>query len=215
MPPLRKSFQERFEELERDLNIMCNKGVETVERTRKAVLNQDFELAREIIDGDDDLDAFIIQIEEKGIEVLALQAPVAIDLRRIFVMLRIAMHIERVGDLCVNICKVLLSLKGYSISPNVKDNFSEMFKRAIEMLRQSLESFKNKDSSHVSDLTQMDDKVDRIHRAFLEGVNGGDREEVEVTVRVLMIARFVERIADHAVDIGEDVKYMVIGRFVE
>ncbi len=215
MTPLRKSFQERLEELERDLNFMCNVGIETVEKTRRAFLTQDFELARQIIDGDDELDGFVIQIEEKGVEILALQAPVAIDLRRVFVMLRIATHIERVGDLCVNICKVLLSLKGARISPEVREKMSEMFKRAIEMLRRSLESFRVRDASLMEGLNKMDDKVDRINRAFLAGVNGGDREEVETTVRILMIARFVERIADHAVDIGEDVKYMITGRFVE
>jgi phosphate transport system protein len=194
---------------------MSNVTVEMVEKTRVAFQNLDDELADNIIAGDDELDDFVVRIEENGIELLARQAPVAIDLRTIIVIMRLAQHLERVADLCVNISKAIKNLQGYTLSPWIKENMDEMFKRSSKMIVSAMESFKQHDVKLAEELSKMDDTVDKINRTFLTSYDRGSEEELELIIRVVMIARFLERIADHAVDIGEQVRYMVTGELVE
>jgi len=212
---VRKSFHQQLEELYLDLLRMSNVTVEMLERTRVAFQNLDNELADNIIASDDELDDFVVRIEENGIELLARQAPVAIDLRTIIVITRLALHLERVADLCVNICKAIKNLQGYTLSPWIKENMDEMFKRSSKMIVSAIESFKQHDVKLAEELSTMDDIVDKINRTFLTSYDRESEEELELTIRVVMITRFLERVADHAVDIGESVRYMVTGQFVE
>ena len=212
---IRKTFHQQLEDLYLDLLRMSNVTVEMLDRTRTAFQNLDRGLADNIIAGDDELDNFIVKIEENGVELLARQAPVAIDLRTIIVIMRFAQHLERVADLCVNICKAISNLQGYSLSPWIKENMDEMFKRSSKMLVSAIESFKQHDVKLAVELSTMDDIVDKINRTFLTSYDRESEEELELVIRVVMIARFLERIADHAVDIGESVQYMVTGQFVE
>ena len=212
---IRKTFHQQLEDLYLDLLRMSNVTVEMLDRTRTAFQNLDRGLADDIIAGDDELDDFIVKIEENGVELLARQAPVAIDLRTIIVIMRFAQHLERVADLCVNICKAIINLQGYSLSPWIKENMDEMFKRSSKMLVSAIESFKQHDVKLAVELSTMDDIVDKINRTFLTSYDRESEEELELVIRVVMIARFLERIADHAVDIGESVQYMVTGQFVE
>ena len=212
---VRKSFHQQLEELYLDLLRMSNMTVEMVEKTRLAFQNLDKELADNIIASDDEPDDFVVRIEENGIELLARQAPVAIDLRTIIVIMRFAQHLERVADLCVNICKAIKNLQGYTLSPWIKENMDEMFKRSSKMVVSAIESFKQHDVKLAEELSTMDDTVDKINRTFLTSYDRESEEELELIIRVVMVARFLERVADHAVDIGESVRYMVTGEFVE
>ncbi|HEY5494065.1 MAG TPA: phosphate signaling complex protein PhoU [Candidatus Anoxymicrobiaceae bacterium] len=212
---VRKTFHEQLDELYRDLLKMANTTVETIERTQVAFGALDADGANAIISDDDVIDEFVQRIEETGIELLARQAPVAIDLRTIIVIMRVAQHLERVGDLCVNISKAIVNLDGYTMSPWIQENMDTMFQRSIKMTVRALEAFKERDVVKAEELSKMDDTVDRINRTFLTSYNKDSAEELELTIRVVMIARFIERIADHAVDIGENVSYMVTGEFVE
>ena len=212
---VRKTCHQQLEDLYLDLVRMSNVTVEMVEKTRVAFQNLDDELADNIIASDDEPDDFVVRIEEHGIELLARQAPVAIDLRTIIVIMRLAQHLERVADLCVNISKAIKNLQGYTLSPWIKENMDEMFKRSGKMIVSAMESFKQHDVKLAEELSTMDDTVDRINRTFLTSYDRGSEEELELIIRVVMIARFLERIADHAVDIGESVRYMVTGELVE
>lgn len=211
---LRKSFQERIEELYIDLLRMANLCLERLSATRAAFMTLDLELADEIIAGDCDIDDYIVKIQELGIEIVATQAPVAIDLRRIIVIMWFSEHLERIGDLCVNICKAIHTISGAKISPWIKENIGDMFDRSRKMLERAIEGFKKKDPNINEELAQLDDLVDRINRVFLTRYDK-DGEDTEVVVRIVMISRFLERIADHAVDIGENIHYMVTGRLLE
>ncbi|HEY5493761.1 MAG TPA: phosphate signaling complex protein PhoU [Candidatus Anoxymicrobiaceae bacterium] len=212
---IRKTFHEQLDELYRDLLKMANTTVETIEQTRAAFASLDTAKAKGVMDDDDVLDHFVKKIEETGIELLARQAPVAIDLRTIIVIMRVAQHLERVGDLCVNISKAIVNLEGYTMSPWIQENMDEMFQRSIKMTLRAMEAFKERDLAKAKDLSKMDDTVDRINRTFLTSYNKESEEELELVIRVVMIARFIERIADHAVDVGENVSYMMTGEFVE
>jgi phosphate transport system protein len=212
---IRKTFHQQLEDLYLDLIRMANLTIETVERAQAAFANMDIELAGKIIEGDDDVDAFVVKIDENGIELLARQAPVAIDLRTIIVIMRLSQHLERVGDLCVNIAKAIINLEGYTPSAWINENMDEMFQRSRNMMVRAMEAFKNHDVKTAGELSQMDDKVDRINRTFLTSYDKESEEELELVIRVVMIARFLERIADHAVDIGEEVQYLVTGEFAD
>jgi phosphate transport system protein len=211
---VRKTFHQQLDELYLDVLKMANVTVDIVEKTRSAFARLDKDAAQAIIDGDDEVDDFVVKIEETGIELLARQAPVAIDLRRIIVIMRLSQHLERVADLCVNISKAIVNMEGYTLSPWIADNMDEMFKRSISMLVRAVESFKERDQDKAIELHRMDDTVDRINRNFLTMTNKESEEEVELIIRIVMVARFLERIADHAVDMGEEVRYMVTGEFV-
>jgi phosphate transport system protein len=210
----RKTFHQKLEELYLDVLRMANLTVDVLEKTRSAFAKLGKEKAQAIIDGDDEVDDYVKKIEGSGIELLARQAPVAIDLRRIIVIMRLSQHLERVADLCVNISKAIVNLEGYTLSPWIADNIDEMFKRSTSMLVCAVDSFKARDEDKAAELNKMDDTVDRINRNFLTMTNKDSEEEVEFIIRIVMIARFLERVADHAVDIGEEVRYMVTGEFV-
>jgi phosphate transport system protein len=207
-------FHQQLDELYLDVLKMANITVEILRMTMSAFAGLDKGAAQAIIDGDDEVDDFVVKIEDIVIELLATQAPVAIDLRRIIVIMRLSQHLERVADLCVNICKATVSLEGYSLSPWIAEDMDEMFKRSTSMLVHAVESFKEEDEDMAAELYEMDDPVDRINRKFLTMTNKESEEELELIIRTVMVARFLERIADHAVDMGEEVRYMVTGEFV-
>jgi len=211
---VRKTFHQQLDELYLDVLRMANLTVDILEKTRSAFSKLDKEAAQAIIDGDDEVDDYVKKIEGSGIELLARQAPVAIDLRRIIVIMRLAQHLERVADLCVNMSKAIVNLEGYTLSPWIADNIDEMFKRSTSMMVCAIDSFKERDEDKAAELNKMDDTVDRINRNFLTMTNKESEEEVELIIRIVMVARFLERVADHAVDIGEEVRYMVTGEFV-
>ncbi len=211
---IRKSFHQQLDEFYLDVLRMSNVTVDTVEKTRSAFAKLDKEMAQAIIEGDDEVDDYAKKIEENGIELLARQAPVAIDLRTIIVIMRISQHLERCADLCVNICKAIANLEGYTLSPRMAEDMDEMFTRSIKMLVRSIESFKERDECKAMELHRMDDTVDRINRSFFTSTSRDSEEEIDLIIRIVMVARFLERIADHAVDVGDEVCYMVTGEFV-
>lgn len=211
----RKTFHQHLEELYLDVLRMANLTVEVLEKTRAAFAGLSKEAAQAVIEGDDEVDDYVIKIEESGMELLARQAPVAIDLRRIIVIMRLSEHLERVADLCVNISKAIVNLEGYTLSPWIADNIDEMFKRSISIMVCAVDSFKERDEEKAIELHRMDDTVDRINRSFLTMTNKESAEEVELIIRIVMVSRFLERVADHAVDIGEEVRYMITGEFVD
>lgn len=208
---LRKTFHQQLDELYLDLLRMSNRCLEMIEETRQAFASLDVAAAERIIASDDIVDDYREREEENGFELIARQAPVAIDLRNIIVIMRLAQHLERVADLCVNICKAVKNLEGRTLSPWIRENMDEMFRYASEILARAMEAFKAKDPTAVDQLNLMDEKVDDINRSFFTGFDKESREDMEMIIRVVMVSRFVERIADHAVDIGEHVRFLVTG----
>jgi phosphate transport system protein len=211
----RKEFHEQLEDMHLELLRMANATLEALERTREAFREGDVEAAGYIIDGDDEIDGYVIRIDECGMELLARQAPVAIDLRRIMVIMRISRELERAADNCVNICKATVNMRQYNLSPWIKEKMEEMFRWSSKIMAKAVEAFKERDPDMVEKLDRMDDTVDRINREFLNTYDRESEDETELVVRVVMTARFLERVADHAVNIGEEVRYMVSGEFAD
>ncbi len=182
-----------------------------------ALERQDAELANEVIEFDDQIDDQYQGIEQ-GIEtLLALQAPVATDLRRIIAMLHANLHLERIGDYCVTIAKMVKLTHGLEGDRAMLAAFGEMGVRAEEMIRVAMSSLEALDAERAESLMQMDELIDRVNRRAVEHVLdlGPDHDTREWGLRMLIISRCLERIGDHAVDIGEQVVYVVTGEHCE
>ncbi len=207
----RKDFHEQLDGLFAETLRMASDLLGAIEKTRICFVNLDRELAEEIIAGDDLFDSYIDRIEESGLEMIALQAPVAVDLRTIIVVMRMAQHFERMADLCEDIAQAVKHIPSDYVSAWMREAIDEMARRALRLVERSIECFKERNVEMALELDAMDDAVDKLHRKFFKEFDRGREEDLEVAVRVVMVARFFERIADHAVDIGEHVRFLVEG----
>jgi phosphate transport system protein len=183
----------------------------------EAVCSQDLELADEVIAFDDDIDSQYFEVEQ-GIELLlARQTPVASDLRLVLAMLKDNLHLERMGDLCVTIAKLTKLTKGLEPDDTLLEGFKEMGERAEQMIRVALRSLEQRDRVAAESLLELDELIDRANRRVVEQVLdlGGQPEMREWGIRMIIVSRSLERFGDHAVDIGEQVAYLVTGTFRE
>jgi phosphate transport system protein len=182
-----------------------------------ALREADAELADEVIAFDDEIDDRYAAIEQ-GIEILlARQTPVAVDLRLVLAMLHTNLHLERMADYCVTIAKLTKLVAGVEPEPRMIQAFEEMGERAEEMIHIALDSFVDRDVEAASSLVELDELIDRANRRVVKQVLelGPDPELSEWGLRMIVVSRCLERIGDHAVDIGEQVAYLVTGEFRE
>jgi phosphate transport system protein len=189
-----------------------------LDRTLEAIANQDIELAQIVMDSDDQLDGRYLEVHQGLITLLATQSPVATDLRLIAALLHVIKNIERMGDQCVNTAK-LIPLTGHE--PPVDDRMIQrivaMGKQARIEVVQAKRAFIDRDVAMARNLVTLDDEVDRQNRECfalaLEIGDESDRREWAMTM--LLAARALERIGDNAVDVGEQVAFVVTGLFRE
>jgi phosphate transport system protein len=182
-----------------------------------ALREADAELADEVIAFDDEIDDRYKSIEQ-GIEVLlARQTPVAVDLRLVLAMLHTNLHLERMGDYCVTVAKLTRLVADVEPEPRMIQAFEEMGERAEEMIRIALDAFVDRDVEAASSLVELDELIDRANRRVVRQVLelGPDPALTEWGLRMIVVSRCLERIGDHAVDIGEQVAYLVTGEFRE
>ena len=183
----------------------------------EAVCAQDVELSDEVIAFDDDIDAQYFEVEQ-GIELLlARQTPVASDLRLVLAMLKDNLHLERMGDLCVTIAKLTKLTQGLPPDETLLDGFREMGERAEQMIRVALRSLEQRDRIAAESLLELDELIDRANRRIVNRLLdiGHEVEQREWGLRMILVSRCLERIGDHAVDIGEQTAYLVTGEFRE
>ncbi len=211
MEELRKGFHEQLDELNADLLRMGSVVVETIERTRLAFVRFDRDLSRQIIEDDDIVDDYRKRVEETGFELIARQAPVAVDLRKLIVIMRLAQHLERMADLCTNICKTMESLDGERISDWVRESINDMAVKSRELVERAITCYQTADLAMADDLESQDDSIDRVNRRFFRDFTRTGEEDIETAIRIVMISRFFERIGDNAVDVGEHVRFMLTG----
>jgi phosphate transport system protein len=208
---IRKTFHEQLDELYAGLLHMGSDLMQTIERTRMCFLDLDKEAADEIIAGDDLFDDYRNNLEEAGLELIARQAPVAVDLRLVIVIMRIAQHFERMADLCEDIATAVKNIPADYLPAWIRDTIDEMARRANRLVERAIECLKERNVEMARELESMDDAVDKLNRRFFKEFDKGREEDLEVAIRVVMVSRFFERIADHAVDIGEHVRFVVEG----
>jgi phosphate transport system protein len=216
---MRISFQDQ---LDRTENAMQEEG-EFVLRALRGAMNalweQDAELSDEVIAFDDQIDAIYFNIQGGIQSLLAQQTPVARDLRLVLALLHSNLHLERMGDYCVTIAKLvkLASEVEAEPEPALVEAFSDMGARAEGMTRVALDAFAHRDVGAAESLVDLDELIDRSNRRVVGQVLalGSDPERLEWGLRMITVSRCLERIGDHAVDIGEQVAFLVTGEFRE
>jgi phosphate transport system protein len=211
----RVSFHEELTELERALQREGDQVVRSVQAATRALVEQDLELADEVIAFDDDVDAGYFAIEEGIQSLLARQTPVATDLRLVLAMLHVNLHLERMADYCVTVAKLTKLAATGSPDSRIVASIAEMGVRAEEMTRVALRSFEHRDVVRAEALVDLDELIDRANRRLAEHVLELAADQREWGLRMLVVSRCLERIGDHAVDIGEQTAYLVTGEFRE
>ncbi|MEX0620437.1 MAG: phosphate signaling complex protein PhoU [Solirubrobacterales bacterium] len=215
---IRVDYQEQLARLEEQALEGFDMVVLALDRTLEAIANQDIELAQIVMDNDDQLDGRYLEVHQGLITLLATQSPVATDLRLIAALLHVIKNIERMGDQCVNTAK-LIPLTGHQ--PPVDDRMIQrivaMGKQARIEVVQAKRAFIDRDVAMAYNLVVLDDEVDRQNReCFALAIEiGDDTDRREWAMTMLLAARALERIGDNAVDVGEQVAFVVTGLFRE
>ena len=211
------TFQEELDQLEATLQEEGALVLRVLRGALNALGQRDVELADEVISFDDDVDRLYIQIQAEIESLLARQTPVAIDLRLVLALLHVNLHLERMADYSVTIAKLTKLVADVEPDPMLIQSLQEMGERAEEMIRVALDSLADRDLEAAESLVDLDELIDRSNRRFVERVveivaEPGLREWV---LRMVLVSRTLERIGDHAVDIGEQVAYLLTAEFRE
>ena len=214
---MRLTLQEDLDQLEAALQEEGELVLRSLRGALNALVDGDTELADEVIAFDDEVDERYYAIEEGIQSLLARQTPVAADLRLVLAVLHDNLHLERMADYCVTIAKLTKLVEGIAQDATLLEGFEEMGRRLEEMIRVALDSFTARNLEQAESLVHLDDLVDRANRRVVGHVLelGGDPERREWGLRMIIVSRCLERIGDHAVDIGEQTAYLVTGEFRE
>jgi phosphate transport system protein len=217
MQETRKRFHEELAALEDQLLRLGKLSESAVVKAVDALGRKDAVLADQIVAGDDVVDATYLDIEERILALLATQTPVASDLRLISAIMHTNLHLERVGDMAVNIAKITKATVDLPTSPTVLSHLQEMAHIAAKMLRTAMDAFARRDARLAQELPQMDDPIDHLNRGMYREVVAlaADPGQLEWGVQMHMVARQLERVGDNAVDIGEQVAFLLTGEFRE
>ena len=214
MDELRKSFHQELDDARARLAWLAAKVIKAIPRATQVLLSGDLEGADALIKGDDEIDAHSVDLEEKCYQLLALQAPVAGDLRQLVAILKMVGEVERSADLTVNICKAARRIYGHELDPRMRGLVARMGEQAQQLFVSSLEAFETNDAAKAAAIDDMDSFLDGLQREFVRTIfesHADERIDLQVAIQMAMVARFYERIGDHAVNIGERVRYLVTG----
>jgi phosphate transport system protein len=214
---VRVTFQEELDQLEASLQEEGALVLRVLRGALNALGQRDVELADDVIAFDDDVDQRYVAIEEAIQSLLARQTPVATDLRLVLALLHMNLHLERMADYSVTIAKLTKLVADVEGDPMLMQTLQEMGDRAEEMIRVSLDAFANRDLVAAESLVDLDELIDRSNRRFVERVVEvvGEPGLREWVLRMVIVSRTLERIGDHAVDIGEQVSYLLTAEFRE
>jgi phosphate transport system protein len=214
---VRATFQEELDRLQELLQEESEAVRRSIRGSVKALEDEDLELADEVIAFDDEIDRMYVEVEEGITRLLALQTPVASDLRHVLAMLKINLHLERIADYAVTVAKLVKLAYGLASDPTLVEGFREMGLRAEEMLIVAIDSFLARDAESAQRLAELDELIDRANRRVVTRLLdlGQDPAAREWGLRMIIVSRALERIGDHAVDIGEQTIYLVTGELRE
>ncbi len=211
---IRKSFHHDLDLVRSEVVRLAGMVTESLAQATQAVLDGDLEVAESIIRNDDVLDVLTLDIEERCYQLLALQQPMAVDLRTLLTDLRMAAEIERSGDLVVNIMKSTRRLYGVPLDPVIRGMIDQLGRKVGRLFRLAIDAYVDGDAALASALDDMDDDIDELHADYIQAIfEAHERRhtEVQISVQLALVGRYYERIADHAVNIGERVQYMLTG----
>ncbi|MGD9155653.1 MAG: phosphate signaling complex protein PhoU [Bacillota bacterium] len=209
-------FDHSLSELQQELLKMGSMIEEAIHLAVESLAKQNLALAQQIIDGDDQIDELTLKIEEDCIRLIALQQPLALDLRVITTVLKTATDLERIADHATNIAEITQRI---GKEPLIKplDDVPRMAVLVETMIRNSLKAFVDRDVAFAKATCLADEEVDQLYEAVFNELTEfnlaeDDKAQIVQSMNLLFVARYLERVGDHATNIGERVIYMVTGR---
>ena len=211
-----KQLQRQIEGLKQKILFVGTLVEEAIAKAVSALVNRDRNLAHTVIDEDDEIDRMEVDVEEEVLKILALYQPVAADLRFVIAVLKINNDLERMGDLARNIAKRVVFITRFERF-DLPVDFRDMASRAQSMVKQSLDALVNADAALARSVCEADDEVDTLRRNINDQIEkqiGVRPELTECLMRLTSVSRHLERLADMATNIAEDVIYMVEGEIV-
>jgi len=211
-----KHFQTEIERLKKKILHLAALVEEALQQAVQAVVDHDISLADRVIDGDPVIDSLEIEVEEDCLKILALHQPVAADLRYVVAVLKINNDLERIADLAVNIAERARD-QVRNAHMAVAFDLTAMLDQAVMMVHKSVDALVVQDASKAQEVRAEDDAIDEMHRAtftLIQQLIRKNPDKVEYLVCLMSVSRNLERIADHATNIAEDVVYMIEGEIV-
>ena len=216
MTETRKAFHEELEELQADVVRLGALACESIQAGTDAFLDADLAAVEKLIADDRAIDDLMHSIESRTYLLLAKQQPMAVDLRTLVTVLRIIHEIERTGDLMVNVAKAARRLYPYELEPKVRGIIHRMREQAAVQLKLAISAFADRDPARAAALGDMDDVMDELQKDLFRVIFASqvaDEAGIQRAVQIALVGRYFERIADHAVNTGERVSFMVTGQF--
>jgi len=217
---MRKAFYEQIDEITKNVVLMANLAESAVQKSVNALIKADSAMAQKVIDGDQKIDNYEILIEEKCVILQAEYQPLARDLRYIHSVSNIIIHLERIGDLSVNIAKITRSLYKKNNMPclenDMKELLLEMLKLAKSVLNKAIAAFKENNFKLATNIGIIDDAVNNIQKAIIQklySLTFKKKENIKIIAYISLVARYLERVGDHSVSIGERVQYYLTGNY--
>lgn len=205
-----------LERLHRDILSMCGNVEEIIHQAVQGLFEPDSGLAQQLVGRDKEIDTWDVRIEEECLKILALHQPVAIDLRRITAVMKISAELERVADLGVNIAERAQGVMEYP-EVTVPEKLKEMATDALEMLHQSIDAYVELDSGLAQKVCRQDSRIDELNRDIIDDIMQQIQarpDHVAPLMHLFSASRHIERVADHATNIAEDVVYLVEGEII-
>ena len=217
MPETRQRFTEELRALEDEVQQTASQAKVLLEQALQALVGGDLAICDQVVRGDDEVDALYLDVERRILHLFALQTPVATDLRLLTALLHINLHLERVGDQAVNLAKIAKLVDGLPQIPEVLRDLEEMGKIALGMVGTAMDALARRDVDLAQTLPELDDPIDQLNRRMMPKLLGAsdDKRMLEWGIRMYVVSRQIERIGDNAVDIGEQVAFLVTGQFRE
>jgi phosphate transport system protein len=218
MPKLRRHFRDRLATLEDDVLGMGQRVLDMLSDVMAALDDRDVARADQVIRADDRVDEIFRGVQAEVLTTLALEAPVASELRVVNALIHVNLHLERVGDLCVNTALFVRQVEHLLDDPGLMAQFQEMGQHAGRVVASSLESFARRDADAARAVAVLDDPIDRLNKGLfrrLVKLAAADEERLDWAMRMVLVARYLERIGDHGVDIAEQTIFVVTGETVE
>ncbi|MFP5257080.1 MAG: phosphate signaling complex protein PhoU [Acidimicrobiia bacterium] len=213
MTESRSAFHHQLDEVHQDLIRAAGRVTELISRGTQALLDMDLDAVQGILDSDDEIDAVTLDVEERCFLILARQQPMASDMRALVTAIRLTSEIERSGDLVVNIGKAIRRLHPTPVPAALRGLLQRMSDEAVRLFRLAMDAYAEGDDRLAATLDEMDDRLDQVHKDYIQALLESCKADgdVQQAVQLALVGRYYERIGDHAVNIGERVRYMVTG----
>ena len=218
MAKLRREYREGMSGLEDRILSMGGRVVEMLTESMEALADHDVDRAAVVIRADDLLDEQYEDVHDTILTLLALQAPVATQLRLLSAFIHCNIHLERMGDLAVNIAKIVSLVESDSEDPELMAQVQDMAQHARRVIDRALEALAKRDLDIVAELPGMDDPIDKLNRGLFKRMVRlviVEESKLDWAMRMVLVSRYLERMGDHAVDIGEQVHFIVTGDNIE